>query len=395
MPSVGESSLGCIEDPAARLLCGTGHLRHRTHQACRRHSRFSDPVTTVAYGPVVPLTARRDRAPSPRAGTGRWVSVVGDRDVLGHGRVRFEVGSTGNRLDPTRRVRRTGHDLVRADGRLELRSWWPVQEVRTPDVGQFSADLGASWRPPAAPTPTPIWPTSICHRPRPAGRPVEPGRRRPGGPHLAIGVSPAARPIELGARPVTYRWRSRRLLRHADVRTATQKTLRPRSTRPLVRAVATSLLPDGEGRIVWEPLQCALMAAMRCGPEQLVSDPDLAAAPPGRGVVLRGRDRPGPSDVRRSSQPRRVAETSSRRVDRTGRHDPSRHHASPSGTPGPRHRPRLPPPRRRPRHERAVAPRPGRPGRRPHRLPAGVGARPERRGRRPRRGPAPDRRTSS
>src|SRR5699024_6533972 len=70
-----------------------------------------------------------------------------------------------------------------------------------------------------------------------------------------------------------------RVLRTRDPRRAVQLAF-SRVTRPLVRALASSLLPSGPGaRIPFEPALLALMASPWCGPEQLVQ---VLTTPPHR-----------------------------------------------------------------------------------------------------------------
>ncbi len=232
-------------------------------------------VTTIPYRPDVPVASQRVELHRHDTGTGRWVGAVADRDPLGFGRIRIEVGTTGNRLDRRRRVRITGHDLVRAGGRLELRSWWPVREVRTNRIGQFAADLRGELG--AAGSEDPDGDLAELARATTdnlglddiAGTEEIPDDLT--GRTLRSAYPLLARPIELGARPEEVPVAAESLLRHPDARAAARATLGPRVTRPLVRALANALLPDERGRIVWEPVLCALMAARRCGPEQITA----------------------------------------------------------------------------------------------------------------------------
>ncbi len=223
----------------------------------------------------MPLTDRRTELHRRDAATGRWFSAVGDVDVLGAGRVRIEVGSTGNRLDPTRRVRRRGHDLVRAGGRLELRSWWPVHEVRTHTIGQFVADLRGEIAAAGSPDVDEDLATLVG---------IVRSVFATTGADLVETVLASAypllrHPLSAGARPDIVPVAVETLLHHGDPRSAAHHALGPRVTRPLVRALANSLMPDDTGRIAWEPLLLALMAADRCGPEQLAS---ILSTPPHR-----------------------------------------------------------------------------------------------------------------
>lgn len=252
----------------------------------------------------MPATRRRTELHRDDPTTGRWLSVVADVDALGAGRLRIEVGSTGNRIDPERRVRRRGHDLVRIGGRLELRSWWPVQEVRTHVVGQFADDLRGE----LAAAGSPDVDDDLAEIGRIAGSlfgddDVD---------DLATLVLRSAypllrRPVEMGARPPAVPVPLEPLLHHDEPRAAARATLGPRVTRPLVRALAGSLVPDDDGTIAWEPLLLARLAADRCGPEQLAAI--LGTRPHRRGAVSisltdidRGRA------MFEDTQPRRIAE---------------------------------------------------------------------------------------
>ena len=250
------------------------------------------------------MTRRRTELHRENPATGRWLSAVAEVDVLRDGRLRIEVGSTGNRLDPARRVRRRGHDLVRVAGRLELRSWWPVQEVRTHVVGQFVDDLRGDLAAAGAAdvdddiasigrTATDLFGDDTCD-------------------DLAALVLTSAyplleRPVEMGARPTVVPVPLEPLLHHDDPRAAARAALGPRVTRPLVRALAASLVPDDDGKVAWEPLLLARLASDRCGPEQLAS------------ILTTRPHRPGAmslslSDIDRGramfedSHPRRIAE---------------------------------------------------------------------------------------
>lgn len=219
----------------------------------------------------MPLTVRRAEIHRRDESTGRWFSAVGDVDPLGHGRVRIELGSTGNRLDPERRVRRQGLDLVRSGRRLELRSWWPVREVRTHAVGQFTADLRGE----IAATSTDVERdvaevTSLVHQIFDSEL-FAAGETDLVETILASAYPLLRSPLAEGARPRIVPLPIEPLLHHDDPRSAARATLGPRVTRPLVRALAQSLVPDDDGLIAWEPLLLALMAADRCGPEQLAS----------------------------------------------------------------------------------------------------------------------------
>ena len=251
----------------------------------------------------MPLTARRTELHRTDDVTGRWFSAVSDPDAGGAGRLRLQAGSTGNRIDPQRRVRRRGHDLVRIGGRLELRSWWPVQEVRTNEIGRFVRDTAAELAAAGS--------ASADHDlARLAQLAEETLDADPG--DLASQVLSSAypllrRPVEAGARPDEVPVPLEPMLHHPDPRSAARHALGPRVTRPLVRALATALLPDDDGRIAWEPLLVALMAADRCGPEQLTAIVSTRPYRPGAASF-------SPTDVARARamfedvHPRRVAE---------------------------------------------------------------------------------------
>lgn len=251
--------------------------------------------------PVItePTRSERLRIDRHNPTSGRWVRFRDD----GH-RVRIEIGSTGNRLDPQRRVRISGHDLGIIDRRCELTSWWPVREAATNRVGQFVADLRGELAAAGSP--------DVDADLAALARAVASLIGRDDEPDVTASVLCSAypllrRPVEDGARPEIVPVAVEALLHHDDPRRAARATLGRNVTRPLVRALATALLPDERGHVVWEPVLCALMAAARCGPEQLVSILSTAVYRPGA-------VRFGVSDVDRARtmfaqmQPRRVAE---------------------------------------------------------------------------------------
>lgn len=252
----------------------------------------------------MPVTRRRTELRRDNPTTGRWLSAVADTDVPGAGRLRIEIGSTGNRIDPQRRVRRRGHDLVRIGGRLELRSWWPVQEVRTHVVGQYADDLRGELAAAGSP--------DVDDDLGEIGRLATELFDDEAPESLATLVLRSAypllrRPVELGARPAVVPVPLEPLLHHEEPRAAARAALGPRVTRPLVRALAASLVPDDDGAIAWEPLLLARLAADRCGPEQLVTI--LGTQPHRRGAISisltdidRGRA------MFEDTQPRRIAE---------------------------------------------------------------------------------------
>lgn len=215
----------------------------------------------------MPVAARNAEVHRHDERSGRWVSIVGD-----DGGLRIDVGSTGNALDPARRVRLARHHLRVDDAGASLRSTWPVPEVMTHRIGQWFDDLagelsGDSHDPDAVRADLDDLLLSVLGHDRHA-----PGTRstpRTVGWVLSVAYPLLSVPIAQGASPATVPLAAEHVLRARDVRTAARAALGPRVTRPLVRALARSLLPHDDGRIHWEPLLVALMAAPRCGPEQL------------------------------------------------------------------------------------------------------------------------------
>lgn len=202
---------------------------------------------------------------------GDWVVVRTDRD-----RVTVEAGGTGNRLDPTRRVRRSAWEVRRINGDLELVATWPVPEVVTHRIGEHveqlrddiaraggdrDADLAAVVEalPPAVVL-TPATPVPIDALLWEAAYPL-------------LGT-----PIGHGARPDHVPVALDGVLRAADPRRAASRAF-GRVTRPLVRALAASLLPGPDGRVPFEPAVLALMASPWCGPERLT---EIVGTPPHR-----------------------------------------------------------------------------------------------------------------
>lgn len=251
----------------------------------------------------MPLTGRRSELHRTDDVSGRWFSAVCDMGASAGGRLRIEAGSTGNRIDPARRVRRRGHDLVRVGGRLELRSWWPVREVRTNEVGRFVRDTAAELD--AAGSTSSADDLARLAELAEESLDVDPGDLVS---QVLSSAHPLLRhPVGAGARPDEVPVPLEPLLHHPDPRSAARHALGPRVTRPLVRALAAALLPDDGGRIAWEPLLLALMAADRCGPEQLTAI--LSTRPHRPGAVSFS-----PTDVARARamfedvHPRRVAE---------------------------------------------------------------------------------------
>lgn len=251
----------------------------------------------------MPLAASRTELHRIDESSGRWFSAVCDRDASGAGRLRIQAGATGNRIDPRRRVRRRGHDLMRVGGRLELRSWWPVQEVRTNEIGRFVRDTAAELDAAGSTSVTEdlarlseLTQEALAAEPRDLASQV-----------LTSAYPLLRHPVDAGARPDEVPVPLEPMLHHDDPRSAARHALGPRVTRPLVRALATALLPDDNGRIAWEPLLVALMAADRCGPEQLAAI--VSTRPPRPGAVSFSS-----TDVARARamfervRPRRVAE---------------------------------------------------------------------------------------
>ena len=220
----------------------------------------------------VPVTARLSSSRPVRidrhhAGSGRWVRIAGDP-----GAVRVEVGGTGNRLDPDRRVRLAGHEFTVAGRRAVLRSWWPVREVITHRTGQYVADLRGELAASGSPDPDADLreldrALALLLGQDPVDGPAESICRR-----VLVAAYPLLdRPLAAGASPEIVPVAAEALLRHGEPRAAVRAALGPRVTRPLVRALAHALMPDEHRRIVWEPVLCALMAAASCGPEQLTA----------------------------------------------------------------------------------------------------------------------------
>ncbi|HAS09127.1 MAG TPA: hypothetical protein DCS55_01195, partial [Acidimicrobiaceae bacterium] len=75
-------------------------------------------------------------------------------------------------------------------------------------------------------------------------------------------------PIERGAHLDAVPVALDQVLRATDARRAARRAF-GRVTRPLVRALAASLLPASDSRVPFEPALLALMASPWCGPEQL------------------------------------------------------------------------------------------------------------------------------
>lgn len=278
--------------------------------------------------------------------------------------VRVDIGCTGNRLDPDRRVRLAGFELT-ARPHVALRSTWPVREVATDRTVQLLDDLRAELTAAASPDCD-----ADLRTLRDWWRDLLGETRESDADHaevdLAAGVLRRAYPllavpIDAGARPARIPVAVEPLLAHPDPRTAARRTF-GRVTRPLVRALASSLLPDDRNAIVWEPILVALMAAARCGPEQLtaiLSTPvhQAGAVSFSHHEVERGRA------MVLDRNPRRVAEqlcAALREPGGTARlaHELRTWDARPPAPP-----PAPPPPARRPRPATPAAPAPPAPDR--------------------------------
>lgn len=190
------------------------------------------------------------------------MSIVG-----GPGRVEITTGRTGNPLDPTRPVALSRLELSGRNDRVALRASWPVAEVLTNRAVQVLDDLAGELRAADDPDPTATIADVVRFVRGESSDVADPACR------LLAGAYPLlAPPLAAGARPGRVPVALEPLLRHDTPRDAARAALRPTATtRPLVRALARSLMPDADGVIAWERPLLALMAAPRCGPEQLVS----------------------------------------------------------------------------------------------------------------------------
>lgn len=205
------------------------------------------------------------------AGSGTWVVV----DVADDG-ARIRSGTTGNRVDPRRRVPRSCWEIRRIGGALELLATWPVSELVTHRIGehvtQLADDVGGAGGDPAADLATiaeALTPVLVDDEP---GLPLDARLWAAAYPLLR---EPLAQGATLDRLPVALD----RLLRAPDPRRAAQGAF-GRVTRPLVRALASSLLPAAPGRPTpFEPVLLALMASPWCGPEQLTA---ILSTPPQR-----------------------------------------------------------------------------------------------------------------
>ena len=185
-----------------------------------------------------------------RAGT--WVEVSDHGDAL-----EVVVGRRGTRVHADVASRRLVWRLTAIDRRVEVLGVYPVRELLTHRIGLVAAGLERALAPAeieavrhAAATVTDVEQATL------AGT-------------LWVAAFPLLRPaVEWGATIDTVPDCLDPLLRAGSVRTGTRRLL-GRPTRPLVRAVARRLLPDGDGPPVLAPLVLASMAVGVCGPERL------------------------------------------------------------------------------------------------------------------------------
>jgi hypothetical protein len=196
--------------------------------------------------------------------------VTGDDQHL-----RVRAGTTGNRIDPDRRVPRSCWELRRVGGQLEILATWPVAELVTHRAGdqvdQLRDDVRAAGGDPDADLALIATAAAPLLAGSPAGVPLQHQLWAALYPLLA---EPVGRAGALGRVPVVLD----RILRAGGARRAAALAY-GRATRPLVRAFAASLLPADDRRIPFEPAVLALMASPWCGPEQLCS---ILATPPHR-----------------------------------------------------------------------------------------------------------------
>ncbi|MCO8127078.1 hypothetical protein NHL50_07645 [Acidimicrobiia bacterium EGI L10123] len=194
--------------------------------------------------------------------SGDWAEVRSDGR-----RIVVASGGTGNRLDPGRRVRRSGWEIRRIGDQLELLSTWPVPELVTHRIGEHVAQLGDDVaRAGGTPDQDLAAVTDAVAALLDEGGPAGPA---PLDALLWARAYPLLRvPIEQGAHLDAVPVALDQVLRAADARRAARRAF-GRVTRPLVRALATSLLPAPDGRVPFEPALLALMASPWCEPEQL------------------------------------------------------------------------------------------------------------------------------
>jgi len=205
------------------------------------------------------------------AATGAWVVIdVDDRSM------RVRTGTTGNRVDPTRRVPRSCWEVRRIGGDLEVLATWPVSELVTHRIGDLVEQL-ADEVAQAGGDPDDdlaVVGSALDDLLGPGDGALDARLWAAAYPLLRVPVGAGARlrwvPVALD-----------RVLRAPDARRAARAAF-GRATRPLVRALGASLLPVAPGEPVpFEPTILALMASPWCGPEQLVEVLSTPAARPG------------------------------------------------------------------------------------------------------------------
>ena len=202
------------------------------------------------------LVRRHDRR------TGDWAEVRTDGR-----RITVASGGTGNRLDPERRVRRSGWEIRRIGDQLELLSTWPVHELVTHRIGEHVAQLADDVARAGGPPDGDL--AAVADAVPDLLDEDDPGDPPPLDALLWSRAYPLLRvPIERGAHLDAVPVALDQVLRAADPRRAARRAF-GRVTRPLVRALAASLLPAPDGRVPFEPALLALMASPWCGPEQL------------------------------------------------------------------------------------------------------------------------------
>lgn len=203
--------------------------------------------------------------------TGAWIVIDADDQ-----RVRIRTGVTGNRIDPDRRVPRSCWEIRRMTGALELLSTWPVSELVTHRIGEQVEQLGDDLARAGGDVDADLTAVAEALAPLLGGTGSGAGL----GDRLWAAAYPILRvPLDAGAVLPRVPVALDRILRAPDARYAAQLAF-GRVTRPLVRALAASLVPAGPGHpIPFEPALLALMASPWCGPERLV---EILATPPHR-----------------------------------------------------------------------------------------------------------------
>ena len=205
-----------------------------------------------------------------------------------------------------------------------LEARWPVPEILTDRAGQFVDDLQAELRTAGSPDPArdvldieralfdgrADGETDVEGAGAPSGRAAAAARHPVRGlaGRILVGAYPLLRmPLAAGWVPRRLPVAAERALTADDPRTAARRTLGPRVTRPLVRALAASLVPV-DGTVAWDPLVLALMAAPHCGPEQLT---EILTATPWRpnAVVFSVGEVDRARAMLAERAPRRVAES--------------------------------------------------------------------------------------